>query len=59
MNVRDLIEALEALDDKTLTVALEGCDCTNDAAGVTVTPGAPATAWSGPVPSRVLIEADL
>lgn len=34
MNVRELIEKLEAVDDKDLEVCTEGCDCDGDVAEV-------------------------
>ncbi|MBN9327639.1 MAG: hypothetical protein BGO38_07830 [Cellulomonas sp. 73-145] len=33
MTVAELIAALSAIEDKTLPVVLEGCDCYNPAAG--------------------------
>lgn len=58
MNVRELIEALESLDDKSLTVVLEGCDCSNDASGVAVIPATAAGAYRAR-PAYILIEADV
>lgn len=57
MNVRELMAALESLEDKSLDVVLEGCDCSNDARGVEVI--AASTASIYPCPSYVLIQADV
>lgn len=39
MNVQQLIEALQEVDDKTLPVIAEGCDCANPASAVKVIDG--------------------
>lgn len=36
MNVQELIDALEAVDDKTLEIVTEGCDCFGDCVAVTI-----------------------
>jgi hypothetical protein len=36
MNVQELIDALNAIEDKTLTVTSEGCDCDGDVGSVTI-----------------------
>lgn len=51
MTVAELIAALEQVEDKSKTVLIEGCDCINDAAGVSTA----LLATSG----EVLIEARL
>jgi len=34
MNVQELIDALEKIEDKTLEVSTEGCDCIGDTGSV-------------------------
>lgn len=34
MTVQELIDLLSTVDDKTMKVMLEGCDCMNPASGV-------------------------
>lgn len=49
MTVTELIAALEAIEDKTLEVLVEGCDCINPAKAVD----------TKDLPGSVLIEARL
>lgn len=39
LTVRELIELLEAVEDKDLKVELEGCDCVGACDGLTIQPG--------------------
>lgn len=45
MNVRELIEALSAVEDQTLEVWLEGCDCSNLAKSIVAEPAIEGRTW--------------
>lgn len=58
MNVRELIDALSQLDPEMPVIA-EGCDCSNPAKGVSVSPAWLGTELFPASPPRCLIEVDL
>lgn len=39
LTVRELIELLEAVEDKDMKVMVEGCDCIGDCDGLIIEPG--------------------
>ncbi|PSS42915.1 hypothetical protein C6401_15260 [Arthrobacter woluwensis] len=48
MTVQDLIDALNAIEDKSLKVIADGCDCANPVTSIeSVTLGGPLTLHSG------------